>query len=82
MANTTGKKFGGRKKGTPNKVTASIKEAFKEAFDELGGAQALVTWGQANQTEFYKLASKLIPTEIAGKVEGEFIVKLVKFEDN
>ena len=27
MANTTGKKFGGRKKGTPNKTTADIKEA-------------------------------------------------------
>jgi hypothetical protein len=26
MANTTGKKFGGRKKGTPNKLKAEIKE--------------------------------------------------------
>ena len=26
MANTTGEKFGGRKKGTPNKTTAEIRE--------------------------------------------------------
>lgn len=29
MANTTGKKFGGRKKGTPNKSTEEIRELFK-----------------------------------------------------
>ena len=27
--NTTGKKFGGRKKGTPNKLTAEVKEKIK-----------------------------------------------------
>jgi len=29
MANTTGKKFGGRKKGTPNKQTKEIRESYK-----------------------------------------------------
>lgn len=29
MANTTGKKFGGRKKGTPNKTTEEIRERFQ-----------------------------------------------------
>lgn len=29
MANKTGKKFGGRTKGTPNKQTAEIREAYK-----------------------------------------------------
>ncbi len=33
MANTTGKKFGGRKKGTPNKTTKEIKEAFEVIVD-------------------------------------------------
>ena len=28
--NTTGKKFGGRKKGTPNKLTAEVKEKIKQ----------------------------------------------------
>ena len=31
--NNTGKKFGGRKKGTPNKLTAEVKE--KKAFQEI-----------------------------------------------
>jgi len=28
MANTTGKKYGGREKGTPNKITSEIREKF------------------------------------------------------
>lgn len=57
----------GRQKGTPNKVTTSIKQAFKDAFDLKGGVPALLTWAQQpeNETEFYKLVTKLIPTEIA-----------------
>jgi len=57
-------KTGGRQVGTPNKVTASVKAAFAQAFDEMGGAQALVTWGKDNPTDFYKLASKLIPLDV------------------
>jgi len=30
MANTTGKKFGGRQKGTPNKVTQKAREDFQQ----------------------------------------------------
>lgn len=33
MANTTGKKFGGRKKGTPNKTTKEIRNAFQLIID-------------------------------------------------
>ena len=31
--NNTGKKFGGRKKGTPNKLTAEVKEKIKHLLD-------------------------------------------------
>lgn len=34
MANTTGKKFGGRKKGTPNKVTKATRELFSSYVEE------------------------------------------------
>ena len=34
MANTTGKKYGGRKKGTPNKTTAEIREKYKMLISE------------------------------------------------
>lgn len=57
-------KFAGRVAGTPNKLTRTVKEAFGEAFEKLGGADALVLWAKTNKTEFYKLASKLIPADI------------------
>ena len=58
----------GRPKGTPNKLTASIKDAFRLAFDAIGGTDALAAWAKENQTDFYKLAARLIPVEIQGKV--------------
>lgn len=71
MANTTGKKFGGRTKGTPNKLTESAKEAFEIAYSKLqeNDETSLFGWAEKNLTDFYKLYSKLIPTDIKAKVD-------------
>ena len=55
---------GGSRKGRPNKFTASAKEAFQLAFDQLGGPRALGEWAKENQTEFYKLFARLIPVDV------------------
>lgn len=47
-----------------NKGTIAAKEAFALAFDKLGGHEGLATWASENQTDFYKLYSKLIPTDV------------------
>ena len=59
---------GGRPVGATNKTTKLVKERFAEAFDLLqeDDEVKLSVWGKANPTEFYKLASKLIPVQIAG----------------
>lgn len=37
MANTTGKKFGGRQKGTPNKLTKELRSVLKDVlYEEIG----------------------------------------------
>jgi hypothetical protein len=64
-------KTGGRKPGSLNKTTVAVKEAFREAFELLGGTQALVTWAGENPTQFYQLYSKLIPTEIDATISGK-----------
>lgn len=65
MAFEKGNKIGkGRPKGTPNKMTMGVKEAFQHAFDTLGGADKLASWANKNPTEFYKIYSKLIPTDV------------------
>lgn len=78
-------KTGGRQKGSLNKTTVAVKEAFRQAFDDLGGTAALVTWAQENPTQFYQLFSKLIPTEIDATLSGKegapaVTVKVVKSE--
>jgi hypothetical protein len=71
-----GKKYGGRIKGTPNKFTATVKQVFAEAFGMMQGDPDvnLYEWGRQNPTDFYKLASKLIPiqAEVTG-TDGDAI---------
>lgn len=84
MANPNMKKgmrLGGRAKGVQNKVTTSVKEAFVEAFEKMGGAEALVRWGLRNPSEFYKLVSKLIPHDITSDGKGVAIT-LLKLGDD
>lgn len=63
-----GRKTGGRTKGTPNKATATAKQAFQLAFDEIGGPEALAIWAKDNKTDFYKLFSKLIPQDVNANI--------------
>jgi hypothetical protein len=69
------KKIGGRTKGTPNKLTASIKEAFAITFTILQDDKKanLEAWAKENPTEFYKIMSKVIPTEL--QVDGDLTIK-------
>ena len=58
----------GRKKGTPNKFT-SLKQAFINAFNskEMGGEEGMTEVFSANsftKREFYKLISKMLPSNI------------------
>lgn len=59
----------GRKKGSLNKSTASVKQALTDAFEQRGGVAALLKWAKDEPTEFYKLWGKLVPHEVSG-VDG------------
>lgn len=63
MANTTGKKFGGRKKGTPNRTTHDMKSAILEAFDRAGGADYLTMLAKDEPRTFTTLLAKVLPNE-------------------
>jgi hypothetical protein len=64
-------KIGGKVKGTPNKLTRTVKETVLAVFDDLQADPKanLLSWGKENPTEFYKIAAKLIPTEVNANVE-------------
>lgn len=77
-----GKKTGGRGAGTPNKTTTVFKQAVLLAYDTIGGHTRFAQWAAENPTEFYKIASRLIPQEVATTVEMKpLIIDTVTPED-
>lgn len=62
-----GERPGGRQKGTPNKITKSMREAFMNAFNNAGGEEALAAFARRDRKTFYQICSKLIPVELVGK---------------
>ena len=69
-----GVKTGGRKKGTPNKTTAVLKDAILLAAERAGGDGGLVAYleGQAaaNPQSFLPLLGKVLPLQIAGDADN------------
>lgn len=58
-------KLGGRQKGTPNKLSSDAKEHIHAVFVRLGGVTAMAKWAQENQSDFYRIYSKLLPIDAA-----------------
>ena len=70
----------GRPKGALNKTTKSVKEALVLAFEKRGGVKALLAWADKNETEFYRLWSKLIPVQVGGDPDAVPIAVSVTHE--
>ena len=66
---------GGRPKGTPNKLTATVKDTVLFAFNKMQEHPKAnrLDGGRANPSLFYQIAAKLIPTEVNAKFEGKII---------
>jgi hypothetical protein len=71
----------GRKKGVPNRLTSSFREAVLTVFRDIGGTEHLEQWALAHPTEFYKIAARLIPNEITGQV-GVAPSLVIRYEDS
>lgn len=84
MANTTGKKFGGRKKGTPNKMTLTVKQSVLDAFEEVGGADFLVGVAHEDPKTFCAMLAKIIPSDINADLQhrGDIVVRWASEDDD
>jgi hypothetical protein len=69
MAGVGQPKTGGRARGTPNQVTAAVKEAITAAFDEVGGKDYLVEVAKSDPKVFCALLGKLLPAEIRASLD-------------
>lgn len=73
-----GERRGGRKKGTPNKLTGQVKEMILEALDRKGGAGYLERQADENPVAFMGLLGKVLPMTVAGAGEdGEHVVTVI-----
>ena len=64
------RKVGGRKKGTLNKLTTSVKDAIEQVAERIGGVDRMVEWVQEdpeNERVFWvSIYPKLLPVQLAG----------------
>lgn len=54
----------GRKKGSQNKITATIKEAIEQSFNQVGGAAYLVKMATEQPQAYMTLLGKVLPTQV------------------
>jgi hypothetical protein len=59
----------GRRAGTPNKMTAEVKQILARCFEDIGGYEAFVKWVKSSpkrlDTFYTKMWIKLLPMNIA-----------------
>lgn len=73
----TRKKTGGRKAGTPNKITAALKEDILSALAGVGGAEYLKGVAISHPPAFLALIGKVLPLTVQGPGDkGEFITAI------
>ena len=71
-------KSGGRAVGVQNHLTTSFRDAIRLAYQRIGGDEAFAQWARENPTEYYKIASRLIPGEMAADEGGNRITVIVQ----
>lgn len=66
----------GRPAGVQNKLSKTVKETVLAVFNELQDDPDanLAKWAKDEPTEFYRIAAKLIPTEISATVKQVIVV--------
>jgi hypothetical protein len=72
----------GRRKGTPNKTTALLKDAILKAATNAGGgdlAQYLELQARVNPGPFMSLLGKVLPMQLTGDDGKSLTVEVVRF---
>ncbi len=76
----TGKKTGGRSKGTPNKVNKALKDMILQALANVGGEAYLATQATANPTAFMALVGRVLPMQLKDGGAEPMVPKAVVHE--
>ncbi len=55
----------GKPRGAKNKINAAFRLSVLKTYHAIGGDLAFAEWAQLNQGDFYRIAARLIPQELA-----------------
>lgn len=74
----------GRVAGTPNKLTATVKDTVLSVFNQLqeDPKHNLLKFATKYPREFYNIASRLIPAEMTAKVSSDTVIRFVRDGDS
>ena len=61
-----GERRGGRQRGTPNKISGTVREMVLEALAEKGGTKWLKQQMDKNPAAYMALLGKVLPTQVTG----------------
>lgn len=65
-----------RPAGSKNKIGSGAKSNIIGVFEKIGGREKMAEWALSNQTEFYRLYGRLVPTEVGIDPENN-VLKLI-----
>lgn len=74
-------KVGGRVAGTPNKITASLKEAILGALKDCGGQAYLLKVAKEDPKTFCTLLGRVLPLEVSGTNGAPIAVTITRFSE-
>ena len=69
----------GRRKGTPNRVPAALKDMILQALANAGGTVYLEEQAKNNPTAFLTLVGKVLPLQVKNDGADPTVPKAVKF---
>lgn len=69
-------KTGGRTKGTPNKLTSTVKMMILGALDSKGGQKWLEKQMDKYPQAFMTLLGKIIPTQVVGDMSYRYVARI------
>lgn len=73
---TKREKTGGRKKGTPNKLNATVKMMVLGALEKMGGEKWLMKQADKHPQAFMTLLAKIIPTQVVGDMSYRYVARM------
>lgn len=69
-----GKKTGGRKAGTPNKIPSDLRMMILGALEDAGGQKYLAEKAKDNPGPFMALLGKVLPKEIKAEIAATHVI--------